>query len=123
MIGCWQMHESARRVIAESDQLKERGLGIRFPLPELGERVTGFVVRYEGKVYAYVNECKHLPVELDWNEGDFFDLDKQFLICATHGATYRPDNGLCVMGPCQGRVLQRLNVEEHEGKIMLYLNN
>ena len=30
-----------------------------------------------------------MPVELDWNEGEFFTSpEKDFIICATHGACY-----------------------------------
>ena len=81
------------RVICKSHAVVEREHGLRFALPELGERVTGFVVRYNGLVHAYVNQCAHLSVELDWNEGDFFDFSKSYVICATHGAQYQPETG------------------------------
>jgi len=61
----------AKRWVCKSEDLISEGNGIRFLLPELGERITGFLVRYSGKAYAYVNQCAHIPVELDWNEGDF----------------------------------------------------
>ncbi len=107
------------RLLTTSDTVTERGQGFRFDLPEFGERTTGFLVRFNGNVYAYVNQCAHVPVELDWSEGDFFDLEKNYLICATHGAHYQPNSGYCVMGPCKGRSLRRLQVEEREGQIFL----
>ena len=97
--------------------------GFRFDLPELGERATGFVVRFNGTVYAYVNQCAHVPVELDWNEGDFFDFSRSYLICATHGAHYRPETGQCVMGPCKGRRLRQIQVFERDNKILINLES
>jgi nitrite reductase/ring-hydroxylating ferredoxin subunit len=108
-----------QRLICASESLQERTGGIRFALPERGERVSGFVVRYGGKPYAFVNQCAHVPVELDWNEGDFFDLTGHYVICATHGAHYEPMTGRCVMGPCKGRALQALPIEERDGNIYL----
>jgi nitrite reductase/ring-hydroxylating ferredoxin subunit len=111
------------RLICAAEQLAERGTGVRFALPELGEHVTGFVVRCNGVPHAYVNRCAHVPVELDWQEGDFFDLSGHYLICATHGAHYEPDSGKCVMGPCTGASLQPLTVVEHDGNVYLIVKD
>jgi len=110
---------TTERLICSSDALGEKSRGVRFALHEQGERVTGFVVRYNGRVCGFVNRCAHVPVELDWQEGDFFDLTGHYLICATHGAHYEPATGLCVMGPCKGRALQPLAVTERDGNIYL----
>ncbi|HEY3300566.1 MAG TPA: Rieske 2Fe-2S domain-containing protein [Methylophilaceae bacterium] len=102
----------SKRIVCSSAALADGGQGIRFQLPEIDDRATGFVVRYQGKVYAYVNKCAHVPIELDWNEGDFFDITKYYLICSTHGAHYNPETGYCVMGPCKGRKLKQIAVSE-----------
>lgn len=106
-------------VVLDSTELQDGGKGIRFALPQLGSNVTGFVVRFKGTAYAYVNQCAHVSVELDWNPGEFFTAQQDFLICATHGAHYRPDNGFCVMGPCKGKSLKPLNVIEQNGQIII----
>ncbi|NOS96553.1 MAG: Rieske 2Fe-2S domain-containing protein [Methylotenera sp.] len=106
-------------IAIESADLVDGGKGIRFALPALGEFVTGFVVRFQGRPYAYVNQCAHVSVELDWNEGDFFTAQQDFLICSTHGAHYRPDNGFCVMGPCKGKSLKPIEVIEQNQKIII----
>ncbi|MDD2932882.1 MAG: Rieske 2Fe-2S domain-containing protein [Methylotenera sp.] len=112
--------DSEQGLIAiESADLVDGGKGIRFALPALGEFVTGFVVRFQGRPYAYVNQCAHVSVELDWNEGDFFTAQQDFLICSTHGAHYRPDNGFCVMGPCKGKSLKPIEVIEQNQKIII----
>ena len=49
-----------QRLICASEALQEKTRGIRFDLPERGERVSGFVVRYGGKPYAFVNQCAQI---------------------------------------------------------------
>lgn len=109
-------------LIFKSEALQEQSKGLRFALPVLGEFVTGFMVRFHGKPYAYVNQCAHVAVELDWNEGDFFTLQKDYLICATHGAHYRPDTGFCVLGPCKGKSLRAIPVTEQNQQIIINLS-
>ena len=106
-------------LVLNSTDLHDGGNGIRFPLPALGQNVTGFVVRFKGVPYAYVNQCAHVSVELDWNPGEFFTAQQDFIICATHGAHYRPDNGFCVMGPCKGKSLKPLKVIEQNDEIII----
>lgn len=108
-----------QRLICQSTALIERENGVRFPLPEMGERMTGFVVRMHGRAYGYVNRCAHVPVELDWEEGNFFDLSRTYLICSTHGAHYEINTGRCAMGPCKGKFLNPLKIVEHDGNIYL----
>jgi len=109
----------AKRLICDSAQVQEGGKGVRFDVERHGEMQPAFLIRYDGTVYAYVNRCAHVSVELDWAEGEFFDLTGLYLICSTHGATYLPETGRCVRGPCSGASLVRLQVEEVGGKIYL----
>ena len=57
-------------VICNSDVVPDGGKGVRFPVMAFGADATGFVVRYEGVVHGYLNRCAHVPIELDWNEGE-----------------------------------------------------
>lgn len=110
---------TTQTVIIRSDELMDGGKGVRFALPNSGANVTGFVIRHHGVAYAYVNQCAHVSVELDWEPGEFFTVQKDFLICATHGAHYRPDNGFCVAGPCKGRSLKAIPLHEQNGEITI----
>ncbi|MDN3576936.1 Rieske 2Fe-2S domain-containing protein [Chitinimonas viridis] len=103
--------------ICASEELPDSGLGKRFQAEWAGVPAPGFVVRWHGKVQGYLNACAHIPVELDFNEGDFFDLSRSYLICATHGAYYRPDTGLCLGGPCKGARLTKLVLVEEGGEV------
>ena len=106
-------------MICDSAQVQDGGKGVRFEVERHGRMEAAFLIRYDGTVYAYLNQCAHISVQLDWAEGEFFDLSGLYLICSTHGATYRPESGRCVRGPCDGRGLVRVSVEEEAGKIYL----
>jgi nitrite reductase/ring-hydroxylating ferredoxin subunit len=84
-----------------------------------GNELPAFAVRYNGRVYAYVNRCAHLGTELDWIPGEFFDSTGLYLVCATHGALFEPDSGYCVGGPCKGQALELLSTEEIAGTLYL----
>ena len=55
--------------ICESAAVEDGGMGVRFPVSAFGADATGFVVRFRGAVYAYLNRCAHVPIELDWSKG------------------------------------------------------
>jgi nitrite reductase/ring-hydroxylating ferredoxin subunit len=103
--------------ICTSDQVLEGGRGVRFAVSAFGDKATGFVVRYGGKPYAYLNRCAHVPIELDWAEGEFFESSGLYLMCSTHGAIYVPDSGYCAGGPCKGGRLRPIAVCEDDGNV------
>ena len=105
------------RLICASAALADSGRAVRFEVDYFGECVPAFVVRYRGRVYGYLNRCAHMPMELDWREGEVFGADGRDLICSTHGATYAAASGACLGGPCGGTPLVRLRIEERDGKV------
>jgi nitrite reductase/ring-hydroxylating ferredoxin subunit len=107
------------RLICASSDLRDGGDGVRFEVQTRSGPAAAFAVRYYGKVHAYLNRCAHVPVELDWQPGRFFDLTGFYLICAMHGAHYDPVTGRCVLGPCKGRRLSAVTVVEHDGNVYL----
>jgi nitrite reductase/ring-hydroxylating ferredoxin subunit len=106
------MSDAGEVFICSSDALVDGGVGVRFPVLAFGDEATGFVVRYGGKVYGYLNRCAHIPVELDWFKGEFFESNKLHLMCSTHGAIYAPESGVCTGGPCRGGRLRAIAVRE-----------
>lgn len=105
------------RLICASAALLDSGKAQRFEVEYFGERAPAFALRFEGRVYAYLNRCSHVPMELDWREGEFFDSGGRDLICSTHGATYAADSGKCLGGPCGRTPLVPLQVEERDGMV------
>jgi nitrite reductase/ring-hydroxylating ferredoxin subunit len=107
------------RVICSSTDLVDCGDGVRFEIEVAGKSQPAFAVRYHGRVHAYLNRCAHMPMELDWKPGKFFDVWRLHLICSTHGATYAPDTGRCVRGPCFEDGLIAVPVEERDGRVFV----
>jgi len=105
------------RLICAASELVELGRGVRFELERSGQSQPAFVVRFDGQLRAFLNQCGHIPVELDWQEGEFFDYTRLYLICSTHGALYHPASGHCVGGRCAGRGLIPVPVVERDGQV------
>jgi nitrite reductase/ring-hydroxylating ferredoxin subunit len=70
-----------------------------------------FAIRVGKNVYAYANQCKHIPLPLDFGDGDFLTNDRKYFLCKNHGAIYELKTGLCVAGPCSGDSLDLLKIE------------
>ncbi|HLX00743.1 MAG TPA: Rieske 2Fe-2S domain-containing protein [Trinickia sp.] len=100
--------------VCASDELVDGGMGVRVAVSYLGGDAVVFFVRYDGRAYGYLNRCAHVPMELDWMEGQFFESSGLYLMCATHGAIYAPDTGRCVGGPCRGGRLRPVQVDERD---------
>ena len=105
------------RLICESAALADAGQGVRFEVEYFGEAAPAFVIRYRGRVQGYLNRCAHVAMELDWQEGVFFDADGRDLLCSTHGAVYDPRSGRCLGGPCSGKSLVKLRTAERDGMV------
>ena len=105
------------RLICESSALADAGKGVRFEVEYFGEMVPAFLVRHAGRIHGYLNRCAHVAMELDWQEGVFFDADGRDLLCSTHGATYDAATGRCIGGPCNGSPLVKLRLEERNGLV------
>lgn len=99
-------------LLCPSADVIDGGKGIRFAVVAGGKDTTGFVVRFKGKAFAYLNRCAHVPIELDWNQGEFFEASGLYLMCATHGAIYAPETGRCEGGPCRGSKLRPIGISE-----------
>lgn len=108
------------KVIAKSSALEE-GQTLKFSFEERGEAREGFVIRYKGRVIAYRNECRHIPMTMDWVENRFLSRDGCYIQCATHGALYEIDSGHCVLGPPAGERLRTLPVVENDDQIVVTL--
>ena len=106
-----------KRLICESGALADSGRGVRFEVEYFGEPAPAFVVRKDGAVHGYLNRCAHVAMELDWQEGVFFDADGRDLLCSTHGAVYEARSGRCIGGPCNGTPLVKLRLEERNGLV------
>ena len=102
--------------LCPSADLQEGGLAVSFDVEYGGQTCRAFAIRFEGQVHAYLNRCTHVAMEMDYQENRFFDDTGQWLLCATHGAAYRPDSGECGGGPCRGGLV-RIALSEQGGVV------
>lgn len=101
--------------IADVPDNDARGVAIRD-----GAKMRKFIVlRWRDETIVYRNRCPHAGTPLDWIPNRFFDRSGSFLFCTSHGASFEPDSGLCVDGPCVGDVLERCAFEIRDGVVTL----
>jgi nitrite reductase/ring-hydroxylating ferredoxin subunit len=105
------------QMLCESAGLVERAKAIVFDVLLWGAPARAFALRFDGKVVAYLNRCAHVPTEMDWQPGEFLDMDRRWILCGTHGAAYEPADGHCVGGPCGKGRLMSLATEERDGRV------
>jgi nitrite reductase/ring-hydroxylating ferredoxin subunit len=92
-----------------------------FEFSQDGETISGFVLHWRGRWYAYRNRCPHTGVSLNWLPHQFLDIGHEFVQCSLHGALFRPEDGFCVRGPCLGRSLETLPVVIHSDEVGIEL--
>ncbi len=107
-----------RRLLCRADAVPEGG-GRGFSFGDGTERQAVFVIRRHDRLYAYINECPHFGTPLDGLPDRFFDRAGEHLLCGTHGALFRPEDGFCVRGPCAGEHLAPLAITVADGEVWL----
>ncbi len=76
-----------------------------------GEPTEIFLVNHNDTVTAWLDRCPHRGTPLAWQPDNYLDAEREHLICATHGALFRPDDGRCIAGPCAGEALTPVAIE------------
>jgi nitrite reductase/ring-hydroxylating ferredoxin subunit len=112
--------ESPPEPLCTSAQIEERGRAWVWDVLEYGRPARAFALRFDGSVRAYLNRCLHVPTEMDWQPGEFLDIEKRWIVCSIHGATYEPADGRCVGGPCGRGKLAAVRTEERDGQVYWY---
>ena len=78
-----------------------------------------FIIRRGNAVFAYENACPHVGTPLDWVQDQFLSEDGSHIVCATHGAKFNIEDGMCFSGPCHGVPLPPIAVEIADGAVKL----
>ncbi|MGZ8219814.1 Rieske (2Fe-2S) protein [Methylomagnum sp.] len=107
--------------ICTSDAVPELGK-YAFTVDYRGVRHPAIVVRFQGVVYGYLNQCVHMPRTLDCEESDIFDESGRYLRCSMHTIHYDPTTGESLSEICAGKSLTTLKVEERDGAVYLQGN-
>ncbi|WP_455366822.1 Rieske (2Fe-2S) protein [Kaarinaea lacus] len=80
--------------------------------------ITALVVKADEEVAVYLDLCPHNKIELT-QTGDYMSADGTRLMCASHGATFKLEDGSCDRGPCQGDTLAKIPFELTEGVVRI----
>ncbi len=81
--------------------------------------LRGFVVRGSDGPRAYVNWCPHAGHRLEPEPHRFLTSDGALILCASHGALFERDGGLCIAGPCAGKSLVAVPVRIEGDYVLL----
>lgn len=108
----------AELVVCRLNDLDDPG-SREFRLGEGDWPFKGFVVRQGDKVFAYQNYCMHVGHPLNWKPDRFLTEDGDKIVCASHGAIYEIETGLCLSGPCPGKELRPVEVRIRDGMIVV----
>ncbi len=65
----------------------------------------GFLVRRGEAVFGYRDRCPHAGFPLAFTPDQYLTRAGDLIMCSSHGALFRVEDGLCVGGPCGGRRL------------------
>jgi nitrite reductase/ring-hydroxylating ferredoxin subunit len=96
-----------------------------FELPKglISKGSQGFIHRHENGFSAFVNNCPHVNLPLDFDDGRFYFDDVPGLLCRVHGAVFNEKSGECVDGPCRGKSLLSLKLEEVGSSLLVFLES
>ena len=83
------------------------------------EQFEMFVVRKGETIAAYVNSCPHIGTPLEFMKDKFLNAEATLIVCSTHGAQFRIEDGFCVKGPCRDKSLQIVPIESDGTKIRI----
>ncbi len=78
----------------------------------------GFVTRIDGAVAGWVDRCPHAGLPLAMAPNRYLTREGDLILCATHGALFRPADGRCVGGPCAGQALGSWPVRVEAGSVV-----
>eukprot|EP00658_Telonema_sp_P-2_P004479 TRINITY_DN11670_c0_g1_i4.p1 TRINITY_DN11670_c0_g1~~TRINITY_DN11670_c0_g1_i4.p1 ORF type:complete len:227 (-),score=43.84 TRINITY_DN11670_c0_g1_i4:326-1006(-) len=90
--GCWT-HKIGHM---EQLDIKDPTSAVSFDLPrDEGEAgMRGFFFAHpEHGLRGYLNQCTHMALELDMEDGDFFTGDGRYIQCKAHGALFECADG------------------------------
>lgn len=105
--------------LCDSNELKEyqtKGFDIALE----NDALSLFLLKQDGQIRAYLNNCPHLNIPLNWQPDAFMSTEETHIQCSTHGALFELEDGLCIAGPCRGQSLTPLNIDVRDnGQIYL----
>lgn len=106
------------RVLCSLAELEATG-SKGFAIGEGDWPLRGFIVKSASGVAAYINTCPHAGHPLNFRPDRFLTSDRALILCASHGAVFTRDAGLCIAGPCTGQSLTPIPIELVDEYVLL----
>ena len=104
--------------ICQGFQIPELGK-FSFNIKYRGNPYGAILIRFNGAVYGYLNQCVHMPRALDCEESNIFDESGRYLQCSMHSICYDPVSGESLSEICAGKKLTALKVREEGSWVYL----
>ena len=109
---------AVRKKLCDLNQIEDND-SAAFVVDRDGKEESLMLIRKEKNVFVYLNTCPHIGTPLDFFPGRFLSKDKDFIICSTHGALFRINDGFCISGPCAKQTLTKVSIEIIEGTVFI----
>lgn len=87
-----------------------------------GARHKIIVLRRNGIFHGWLDACPHYSpgTPMAWKSDAYLNGDGTHLACHSHGALFDMETGECVLGPCIGQALTRIELRvSDEGEIFV----
>lgn len=96
--------------LCHSDDVAEgeaRGFG-----PLEGSKRKVIVIRRNGVLHAWLDACPHYSTgtPMAWKTDAYLNGERTHLTCHSHNALFEMDTGECILGPCLGQSLKRIEI-------------
>ncbi|WP_085026385.1 Rieske (2Fe-2S) protein [Ensifer aridi] len=77
-----------------------------------GSRRKVIVTRRDGRLIGWLDACPHYPggTPMAWKSDAYLNGEGTHLACHSHGALFDPETGECVLGPCLGQRLTKVEL-------------
>ncbi|MEX0694462.1 MAG: Rieske (2Fe-2S) protein [Rhodospirillales bacterium] len=104
--------------ICAVDDIAE-GQSAAFIAEYAARRIAVMAIRKDDAIFVYENSCPHIGAPLDFISGQFLNPERTHIMCSTHAALFRIEDGFCISGPCEGDSLTRLNTSVRDGVVYI----
>jgi nitrite reductase/ring-hydroxylating ferredoxin subunit len=87
-----------------------------------GARRKVIVVRKDGRLHGWLDACPHYEggTPMAWRSDAYLNGEGTHLACHSHGALFEIETGRCVLGPCLGQRLTRVELAETDrGEVVI----
>ncbi|MBM3570438.1 MAG: Rieske 2Fe-2S domain-containing protein [Alphaproteobacteria bacterium] len=118
MIQAYDHPPQPGQMLCRIEEIEDPG-STRIDFGAYGAHLRLLLVRLGDRVHGYADDCPHAHHPLDFHFGKVFAPDRQFLQCSSHGARFRPEDGVCINGPCLGKALTRIALTLVAGEVRL----